>query len=111
SPSATAAGWWTSAPHSARIRSARSGRPPRPRRPRRRRAPPSPARARSRGADAHLDVAEPRHRRAVADVRDLARLAFAAVRQAEQPPALRAADGIERGPEDGGDARVGGVAQ
>ena len=66
---------------------------------------------RAHDRDADLHVAEARGERAVRDVRALARLALAAVRQPVQPPGVRSGDRVERAPELRRDAGVRRVAQ
>src|SRR5258708_37118384 len=57
-------------------------------------------------APSHADAPEPGGRRAVADVRRLARLAFAAVGDAPEMPRCGVPDGIHRRPELGRHAGV-----
>src|SRR3954451_1914388 len=81
--------------------------PARRRAPRDRARPPAPwPPAASRPHHADLDVAEPGARHAMADMPDLTRLALAAVRRAEHPPARRVADRVHRPPELVRDPRV-----
>src|SRR5690606_38213008 len=74
-------------------------------------APPARSLARLLQGVEDVDAAEQRRRAAVADRRDLPRLALAAVERAAQHVRLRAADGLHGVPEVGGGRLVGDVAE
>src|SRR5204862_6742989 len=80
-------------------------------RPRRRAGRAGPARARRSTLEADLDHAEARGRGPVRDVRVLARLALAAVRQPVQEPLVAAGDSVQGPPEDRRLPGVGRVAE